>query len=112
MKRDRDIFKGKFDGPTSIDIPPGESRDVGFGGIWRGREVELVFGEGENDTIILNEEIIKKRGYPVITVTSSNAGEIMAEIVPNFDKQDIEIREIKTGKKSSLLFDGIIKEKM
>lgn len=102
--------------PHVVDIPPGGSRDITFGVDWiKGkREVHLIFGDNEDEMIILNEEIIKKRGCPVLTVSADNTNPIRAEIVPDFDKNEINIIEIsnentKEGntENTKLMFGGL-----
>lgn len=108
-------FKGKF-GPTKIDIPAGETRDIGFGVQWQDgkREVKLFFGESEDDTIVLDEEKLKK-GNLVITIKGENTDPMYIELIPDFDKKEIITKEIETGEKgkgkgAKLSFGGMVKE--
>lgn len=113
-------FRGIF-GPEMVDIPSGESREIGFGAEWNiyKREVKLFFGEGDKDILVLNEETAKK-GNIVLTIKGKNVDPIFIELIPDFDKQEIYTREILdvnekkkfTGKDDAKLsFGGMTKEK-
>ncbi len=113
-------FKGKF-GPENINIPPGESREIGFGVVWNKdkREVKLFFGDSNDDILVLNEETAKK-GNIILTVKGENTDPMYIELIPDFDKEEIIAREIDLHEKkkfageddAKLSFSGMIKEKL
>lgn len=119
--KNKNPFSGRF-GPEKVDIPPGESREIGFGIEWSSdkKEVKLFFGEEDNDTLVLNEETAKK-GKLILTINGKNVDPVRIELIPDFDKHEIYTREILdvdekkkfTGKDDArLVFGGMTKEKL